>query len=154
MERQINVFVTDNLKLAMAMTAAGFAIRHGEQVLKDGRSLIICELDTEHNGIDARMLKSAFENKPIISRDGGVPTVELPAYVDEIIRTRGITQEEYVFLAFDAARSALHNRSTVLHAIGRNRPLVHKVIGDGTGRALIYRDGTPKDSLKRLIDNA
>jgi hypothetical protein len=141
MEHSQRVFVTENLKLAMAMTAAGFAIRHGEQVLKDGRSLIICELDTQHNGVDAIELKSAFENK-----------VDLPSRVDEIISVRSITQEEYVYIAFDAARSALHNRSTVLHAIGRNKPLVHKVIGDG--RSLIYRDGTPRDSLKRLIDNA
>jgi hypothetical protein len=154
MDNLTTVFVTENLKLAMAMTAAGFAIRHGEQVLKDGRSLIICELDTEHNGVDARMLKAAFENKPIISKDGGPPSVDLPTQIDEIIRVRGITQGEYVLLAFDAARSALHNRSTVLHAISRNRPLVHKVIGDGTGRSLIYRDGTPKENLKRLIDNA
>lgn len=154
MDRQQEVFVTDNLKLAMAMTAAGFRITHGEQVLKDGRSLIICELETEHNGVEARVLKAAFENKPIISKDGGAPTVELPDCIDEIIRARGITQEEYVFMAFDAARSALHNRSTVLYAISKNRALVHKVIGDGTGRALIYRDGTPRAELKRLIDNA
>lgn len=143
MEQLTTVFVTDNLKLAMAMTAAGFAIRHGEQVLRDGRSLIICELETKHNGVDAIELKSAFENR-----------IDLPSRVDAILVARGITQEEYVYLAFDAARSALHNRSTVLHAISKNKPLVHKVIGDGTGRSLIYRDGTPKADLKRLIDNA
>lgn len=141
METSQKIFVTDNLKLAMALTAAGFQILQGEQVVKDGRSLIVCELETAHNGVEALHLKACFENK-----------VDLAAGINEIIAKRGITQEEYVLLAFDAARCALHNRSTVLHAIGKNRPLVHKSIGDG--RSLIYRDGTPKQFLKKLIDNA
>lgn len=136
------VFVTDNLKLAMALTAAGFSIRHGEQATDiNGRSLVVCELDSAHNGVKANYLKLGFENQ-----------VDLVTRVNEIIETRGITQEEYVVLAFDAARAGLHNRSTVLFAIRNNKPLIAKEIGDG--RSLIYREGTPKSHIKKLIENA
>jgi hypothetical protein len=141
MEKTEHVFVTDSLKLAMALTAAGFAIRRGEQIIKDDRPMIVCELDPYHNGIKALHLKECFENKH-----------DLAAQINGIIETRGITQEEYVLLAFDAARCGLHNRSTVIYAINKNRPLVHKEIGNG--RALIYREGTPRATIKTLIDNA
>lgn len=136
------VFITDNLKLAMAMTAAGFSIRHGEQAVDiNGRALISCELDPNHNGVSANYLKLGFENQ-----------IDLVGRVNEIIEARGITAEEYVVIAFDAARAGLHNRSTVLFAIKNNKPLIAKAIGDG--RCLIYREGTPKASLKKLIENS
>jgi hypothetical protein len=141
MTSQSAIFVTDNLKLAAALTAAGFQILHGEQVSKDGRFIIMCEMELAHNGVKALDLKAGFENKS-----------DLPAQVGEIIALRGITQEEYVILAFDAARAGLHNRSTIMWAIGNNQPLVHKDIGNG--RSLIYRQGTPRETLKSLIENA
>ena len=136
------VFVTDNLKLAMAMTAAGFSIRHGEQAVDiNGRSLVSCELEPNHNGVDANYLKLCFENQ-----------IDLPSRVNEILKARGITPEEYVVIAFDAARAGLHNRSTVLFAIRNNKKLIAK--GIGSGRSIIYREGTPKADLKRLIENS
>ncbi len=136
------VFVTDNLKLAMALTAAGFSIRHGEQAIDiNGRSLVSCELDHEHNGVPANYLKLCFENQ-----------IDLVSRVNEIVEARGITQEEYVLVAFDAARAGLHNRSTVLFAIRNNKPLIAKEIGEG--RSLIYRQGTPKSHIKKLIENS
>lgn len=136
------VFVTDNLKLAMAMTAAGFSIRHAEQAVDiSGRSLISCELDHNHNGVEANYLKLCFENQ-----------IDLVTRVNEIIEARALTQEEYVVLAFDAARAGLHNRSTVLFAIRNNKPLIAKEIGEG--RSLIYREGTPKSYIKKLIENS
>lgn len=136
------VFVTDNLKLAMAMTAAGFSIRHAEQVVNiNGRSLVSCELDPNHNGVAANYLKLGFENQ-----------LDLVTRVNEIIEARGISQEEYVVLAFDAARASLHNRSTVLFAIRNNKPLIAKEIGEG--RSLIYREGTPKSHIKQLLENS
>ncbi len=136
------VFVTDNLKLAMALTAAGFSIRHGEQAVDiNGRSLVSCELEPNHNGVAANYLKLCFENQ-----------IDLPARVNEILEARGITPEEYVVLAFDAARAGLHNRSTVLFAIRNNKPLIAKQIGEG--RSLIYREGTPREQIKQLIENS
>ena len=135
------VLVTDNLNLAAALTAAGFHILHGERVNKDGREIVICELEQSRHGLQAIYFMAAFENKE-----------DLPARINEIIQTRGITPEEYALLAFDAARAGLHNRSTILYAVKNNQPLVHKVIGDG--RSLIYRQGTPKSHLKKLIESA
>jgi hypothetical protein len=135
------VFVTDNLKLAAALTAAGFQIIHGERVIKDGREIVICELEQKRHGHKALYLQACFENKE-----------DLPSQVEEIIRARGITPDEYALLAFDSARAGLHNRSTILFAVKNNAPLEHKVIGEG--RSLIYRQGTPKSYLKKLIENA
>jgi hypothetical protein len=148
MERTEHVFVTDNLKLAIALTAAGFAIRQGEQIDKNGKTVILCELDPHHNGVDALYLKECFEWDPETRRHKR----EIIQQIDEIIEARGITQEEYVLLAFDAARCALHNRSTVLYAIYQKRRLIQKDIGNG--RSLIYREGTEKKALQKLVDNA
>lgn len=136
------VFVTDNLKLAMALTAAGFSIRHGEEAIDiNGRALVSCELEPDHNGISANYLKLCFENQ-----------IDLASRVNEILKVRGLTPEEYVVIAFDAARAGLHNRSTVLFAIRNNKRLIAKEIGEG--RSLIYREGTPKAQLKKLIENS
>lgn len=136
------VFVTDNLKLAMALTAAGFSLQHGENVVNiKGRELIVCELDADHNGVSANYLKMVFENQ-----------VNIESRVNEIIEARGISPDEYVILAFDAARAGLHNRSTVLFCARQKRPLIAKEMKDG--RSLIYREGTPKDKIRQLIENA
>ncbi len=137
------VFVVTDLTLAMALTAAGFPLRSVENFVNTrGDSGVACELDEKHNGVEASYLELAYNNR-------GVNLVER---VNEIIEVRGITSEEYVFLAFDAASAALHNRKRVISATRNNKPLIAKQIGDG--RALIYREGTPKDKIKKLLENA
>src|SRR5262245_42986412 len=144
------LFVTDNLKLASSLTAVGFELKNTDFIRKtiDGKlkEVIACEFVTSHLGIETNYLRQAFEEDPKASE------INLVVQVDEIIKRRGITDEEYIKLGFDAARSALHNRSTILFCVLRNLPLISKSIGNG--RTLIYRDGTPKETLQRLLDNA
>jgi hypothetical protein len=148
------VFVTDNLKLAMALTAAGFSIRNAQNTVvfkkneTKGRERKVLELDAEHNGVAANFLKLAFEYDP----NSSASEYDLAARVNEIIEARGITQEEYVLIAFDAARAGLHNRSTVIFCVDNDQPLIAKEMKDG--RSLIYRQGTPKHLLQKLIEES
>ncbi len=137
------VFVTDNFVLAIAMVAAGFGLKSVENFINkkgDGRG-ILCELDSEHNGIDANELLQA---------DLGV--INLADRVNEILKARGITKEEYVLIAFDAARAGLISRSRVVAATRQNKPLIAKELSDG--RNLVYREGVPKEQLRKLVENA
>lgn len=138
-----SVFVTADMTLALAMTAVGFSLRSVENTVNTKGETGFCfELDDQHNGVDARELRFAFYNQGI----------DLAARVNEIIETRGITQEEYIFLAFDAARAGLRNRKPVVYALRNNKPLIAKEMPDG--RCVIYREGTDKERLKKLIENA
>jgi DNA-directed RNA polymerase specialized sigma subunit len=136
------VHVTDNVKFAAALTAVGFALRNANNVVDhiQKREKVYCELDHKHNGVDALELKAAFENK-----------INIESRVNEIIEVRGITQEEYISLAFDAACCALHNRSKIIHCVNSKKPLIAMDIGNG--RSIIYRDGTPEEEIKKLIRN-
>lgn len=150
------VFVTDNFKLAMALTASGFSIRNAHNTVVQSREgsqvkerrAIICELDIEHNGVTAEYLRSGFEK----DMELGGYRVNLAAQVDEIIKNRGITDEEYVILAFDAARAALHNRGTVMYCVNTGRSIIAMQMKDG--RSLIYMDGTPKEDLKKILSES
>jgi hypothetical protein len=127
----------------MALTAAGFPLRSVENFVSvNGNTGVACELDDAHNGVEASYLELAYKNKGVSLEDR----------VDEIIQLRGITQDEYVLLAFDAARAGLHNRKRVITATRNNKPLVAKELSDG--RALIYREGTPKEKIKKLLEEA
>lgn len=143
------LFVTDNLKLAAALTAVGFELKATEYLKKTvdskKRDLIICEFDPSHLGVAADYLQKAFEG---VKWAG----IDLPSQVDEIIRKRAITDEEYILLAFDAARSALNNRSAILFCVGRQKPL--HCVSIGNGRTLVYREGIEKEELQKLLDNA
>jgi hypothetical protein len=137
------VFVTQDFVLAMALTAAGFSLRSVENFVSvNGNAGVCCELDDEHNGVEASYLELAYKNKE----------VNLEDRVNEIIKARGITQDEYVLLAFDAARAGLNNRKRVITATRNNKPLIAKTIGDG--RSLIYREGVPKVQIKKLLEEA
>lgn len=150
------VFVTDNFKLAMALTAAGFSIRNAHDVIVRNRDQskfpdrksTICELDPDHNGVTADYLRGGFEYDPAIKGY----RVNLVDRVNEIIEARGISQEEYVILAFDSARAAMHNRATVLHCLKNNKPLIAIKLKDE--RTLIYVDGVPRDQIKHLLEDA
>jgi hypothetical protein len=144
------IFVTDNLKLASSLTAVGFELKNTDFVRKtiDGKQkeVVVCEFVTSHLGMETNYLRLAFEEDPEF------PEINLRRQVDEIIRKRSITDDEYIKLGFDAARTALHNRSTILFCVLRNLPLICRSIGNG--RTLVYRDGTPKEVLQQLLDNA
>ena len=155
MNKSQTVFITDNLKIAAALTAAGFEIKNAESVRQnvetyDGtivqRKTVICELVLSHHGVEANYLRQAFEEDPAVKE------FDLSGQVDKIIRLRGITDNEYIRIAFDAARSALHNRSTIMHCVKYRKDLIAKSIGNG--RTLIYRDGTPPEYLQKILDNA
>ncbi len=141
-----NVAVTKDLTFAIALTVVGFHIRSVENIVDiKGEKGCRFELDNNHNGVDARDLRSAFYDDEI----------DLGKRVDQIIEARGITQEEYIFLAFDAARAALRNRRPIIFALSNNKALIAKNIGDG--RSLIYREGmeiTHKDQLQKIVENS
>lgn len=134
-------FFTDNLKLAAALTAAGYHLTNVDSVIIGPSERHTFELEPKHNGIKAAYFLGAFENK-----------IDLPERVAQIIAERGITPEEQTILAFDAGRAAMHNGSTIFYCAKNKKPLVAKEIGGG--RTLIYREGTPRDHLKKLIENA
>lgn len=135
------LFFTDNLKLAAALTVAGFEILNVDRIIVSGVERQSFELEPKKHGIKAHYFLSAFRNE-----------IDLAKRVDEIIEARGLTEEEFAILAFDAARSGLHNGGTLLYCARNKRPLVAKEISGG--RTLIYREGTPRDHLKKLIENA
>jgi hypothetical protein len=144
-------FYTDSLKLAGALSAAGFPLKSeiidGERVITgldkaivNGKEVLTFEFEPVHNGLKAIWFLGAFENK-----------FDLGERVDQIIRDRGLTPEEQSILAFDGARTGLHNVSTAMF-VGRNRrPVKEKDIGGG--RSIIYREGTDREHLKNLIKN-
>lgn len=133
---------TENLKFAAALAAAGFRVQHMERiVMPDGSERFSFELDAKAHGIKATYFLGAFENK-----------FNLAERVDAIIADRGLTEEEVAVLTFDAARSGLQNGSSLLYCGKNRKAIVAKEISGG--RTLIYRDGTPRDHLKKLIENA
>ena len=137
------VFVTGDLSLALAMTVVGFAIRSVENTVNaKGEEGFCFELDDMHNGVEASDLRNAFY-------DNGR---NLASQVDAVIEARGITRDEYVLIAFDAARAALKNRKPIIYALQHNKPLIAKQLKDG--RSVIYRHGTPKEQIKILVENA
>ena len=135
------VHVTDDLRFASALTAAGFEIRNANNVMDhiQKREVAICELEHKHNGVDANELKKLSFNPK-----------ELERRVNEIIKIRGITQEEQVLLAFDAARAGLFNRSAIVRCVNNRGKLIARNIGNG--RSIIYRDGTPLEEVKKLVE--
>lgn len=145
-------FYTDNLKLGAALVTAGYKlrteIRDGKEitvgldcVIIGGKEVVTFELEPNHNGIKAIWFLGAFENK-----------FDLSEKVDEIIAKYGITPEDQTILAFDGARTGLQNGSYLMYAGRNNEPVESKEIGGG--RMLVYRRGTPRDQLKKLIDHA
>jgi len=151
-EKRDQFFLTDNLKLAAAMTAAGFglktAIENGEEVITGisriiakGRETLSFRLEPKHQGVKAVDMLNAFNNK-----------VDLPGRVDEILAARGVTAEEYVLIAFDAARSGLNNGSTLMHCGRNQKAMIAKEISGG--RTVIYREGASREQLTALINHS
>lgn len=135
------VFVTDNLKLAGALSAAGFIVKEAYCLDEQGKpERVICEIEPKAHGIKADRLNAAFLNREDVEPE-----------VNAIIEARGITPYEYALIAFQAARAGLHNRSTLLHIAKRALTVVVKHIG---GKQLIYKAGTPKEEIKNLINAA
>jgi hypothetical protein len=143
----MKIFCTTNLKLAAALVSAGFRIIthkdergldvfHVDEINQAGKKSVSVELEPEAHGVTADELKRAFENLSDLG-------------IDDIIVRRGITPDEYCKIAFDAGRSAGHNRVAILFAGSKNQPLNVLEIG---GRTLIYRTGMPKDELRRLVN--
>jgi hypothetical protein len=131
-------FTTTNLKLAAALSAAGFAVHNVERAVIGGTEKSIAELEGEHGGWRADELAREFddfENSPHA------------AEVDRIFAERGLTEREQVLVNFDAARTAGHNRIALLKALPE-QPI--EQVSLGGGRLLQFRRGTPKEELKRI----
>lgn len=130
------VHVTDKLKIAAALAAAGFAIKCADIVKTDSGDKCVVELEPIAHGIKANHLVSIAENAE-----------ENPAMA--ICERYGITEQDYAHLVFDAALAGVANRSSILWAARNRAPLIAKQIHDG--RLIIYRAGTPKETLKKQL---
>jgi hypothetical protein len=135
-ETAYTVHVTDKLKIAGALSAAGFAIKSADIVRHNDIDTCVVEMEPMAHGIKANRLVEIAENKT-------------PNPAQEICERYGITAEDYAYLVFDAALAGISNRSAILWGARNRAPLIAKDIRDG--RLLIYRAGTPKEELKKLI---
>jgi hypothetical protein len=131
-------FSTQNLKLAAALSAAGFEVFSVEKIQVGARETVLVELASEHNGHKAQELATRFEEY------GKSPHARA---IEEIVTARGVTPAEQTLIIFDAARTAGHNR-VVLLKVAPDQPL--KQINIGGGRLLQFRAGTPRETLKKL----
>jgi len=131
-------FLTTNLKLASALSAAGFEIFSVDRIENAQGQQIVCEIAAEHNNVKAHDLAAGFDDFARSTHGDKV---------DEIARNRGLTPEEQTLIAFDAARTAGHNRVALLKAAPQ-QPMMQ--ISAGAGRLLQFRKGTSKEELKRL----
>jgi hypothetical protein len=131
-------FITQNLKLAAALSAAGFEVFSIDRIQKGNTEHVIVELAAEHNGHKAEDLAQRFEDYKMSPHSDAV---------NEVLERRGVSEDEQTLIIFDAARTAGHNRVVLLKAAPK-QPI--KQIPLGGGRLLQFREGTPKDELKKL----
>jgi len=137
-------FITDNLKLACALATAGFPlVESPERIVRGGRELLSFSFAPVAHGVRAEDLAAAFSE--------GARVDTLQGRVDEIVKSHQLTPEEYCLLAFDAARAAMHTRAGLMIYLNRRTPLrVQEISG---GRTLIYREGTPRETLIKLANS-
>jgi len=137
----MQIFVTENIKLAAALASAGFVILEVERIQSDSteRVSFSFEPESKFHKVSANAFQAAYENK-----------TDLASEVDAIIKSRGITPEEYAKLVFDGARAGLGNRGALLTCARNRTPLRVKVI---SGRTLIYREGMDRDKIRQLINS-
>lgn len=130
------VYVTDKLKIAAALAAAGFEIKSADILQTKTGDKCVVELNPIAHDIKANRLVEIAEN-----------AAENPA--QQICEKYGITPEDYAHIVFDAALAGVANRSSILWAARNHAPLIAKEIHDG--RLIIYRAGTPKETLKKQL---
>jgi hypothetical protein len=137
-------FITDNLKLACALATAGFPlVESPERIVRGGRELLSFSFAPVAHGVKAEDLAAAFSE--------GARVDTLQGRVDEIVKAKQLTPEEYCLLAFDAARAAMHTRAGLMIYLNRRTPLrVQEISG---GRTLIYREGMSKNDLLKLANS-
>jgi hypothetical protein len=137
-------FITDNLKLACALATAGFPlVESPERIVRGGREVLSFSFAPAAHGVKAEDLAAAFSE--------GARVDTLQGRVDEIVNTRQLTPEEYCLLAFDAARASMHTRAGLMIYLNRRTALrVQEISG---GRTLIYREGTPRETLIKLANS-
>jgi hypothetical protein len=137
-------FLTDNLKLACALASAGFRLSESpERISRNGREVLSFSFEPVAHGVKAEELAESFSE--------GTRTDRLQSEVDAIVKDKGLTPAEYCKLAFDAARAAMHTRAGLMIFLNRRTPLrVQEISG---GRTLIYREGTPRETLMKLANS-
>jgi hypothetical protein len=106
-----HLFVTDNLKLAIALTAAGFHIIHGEQLVKTGGRLLAASSRPATTALRLSISKPASRTSSI--------------YQLTLMKSSrlGASGNENMCLAFDAAAQRCTTAAQFSGAIGKNRPL-------------------------------
>ena len=135
--------VTGNLKQAAAFATIGAEVLSIEPVRNSaGRDEILFTLAEQAHGITCQKAAELWDGKG---------KARLDDMVDEILVRRSVTPEEYAVIQLDACRAALGNRGVLLKAGMNKRPLICKTLK--SGRQVIYRDGTPRDELKRFINS-
>ena len=130
---------TKNIKCAAAFATLGAEVIEVEKIEVDGKRELVFTLSDAANGITCAAASALWENR---AKD------RLEDVVDAIIAARGITPEEYAIIVLDAARASLGNRGVLLKAGMNKSPLISRYVA---GRQVIFRDGTPKDDIRKHL---
>jgi hypothetical protein len=129
---------TENLKFAAALSACGAKIIDADSILVDGKPKAFFILEDQGIGITCGEAAPLWAGR----------LADLEAAVNEIIARVGLTPEEYALLQLEASRAALNNRGVLLGAAMSRKPLVSRNIG---GRILLYRRGTPPETIREIL---
>jgi len=133
--------VTKNIKCAAAFATLGAEVIDVDQVEQNGKRDLVFTLSDAAHGITCAEASALWE---------GRAKHNLTELVDNIIAARGVTPEEYAIIALDAARAALGNRGVLLKTGMQRSPQVTRTIA---GRQVIFREGTPKEAIRRHLNS-
>jgi len=133
--------ITKNIKCAAAFATLGAELLDVDQIERDGKRELVFTFCDEAHGITCDKASALWE---------GRATKKLEDMVDGIIASRGVTPEEYALVALDASRAALGNRGVLLKTGMQKSPQVTRTIA---GRQVIFREGTPKDAIRRHLNS-
>ena len=133
--------ITKNIKCAAAFATLGAELLDVDQIERDGKRELVFTFSDAAHGITCDKASALWE---------GRATKKLEDMVDGIIAERGVTPEEYALVALDASRAALGNRGVLLKTGMQKSPQVTRTIA---GRQVIFREGTPKDAIRRHLNS-
>ena len=133
--------ITKNIKCAAAFVTLGAEVINVDQIEREGKRDLVFTLSDAAYGITCEQASALWENRA---------KERLEDSVDAIIAARGITPQEYALIVLDAARASLGNRGVLLKTGMNKLPQITRTIA---GRQVIFRDGTPKEAIRRHLNS-
>jgi hypothetical protein len=134
--------ITRNLKMASAFATLGAEVLAVDQITEGSRTDLVFTLSDKAHGITCQKASQLWENKG---------ASKLEDLVDGIIERRSITPEEFALIQLEVGRAMLGNRGVLLKTGMQKKALVSKSLK--SGRQVVFRDGTPKEELRKLINS-